>query len=42
MGSERDDCLDKVAIRALWLEDYYDETSVKEERELRKCRIGNR
>lgn len=34
--SERDDCLDKVAVRILRLEDFHNEKSVKEEREVRK------
>jgi hypothetical protein len=33
--SERDDCSDKVALRILRLENFYNERSVKEERELR-------
>jgi hypothetical protein len=34
--SERDDCSDKVALRILRLENFYNERSVKEERELRR------
>jgi hypothetical protein len=34
--SDRDDCLDKVLIRTLRLDDINDERSVKEERELRR------
>ena len=40
--SERDDCLDNVEIRTLWLEDIYEEKSVKEERELRKFKDWER